>query len=82
MNFSTLFRLGENLNLDRKTLVYLRWIAIFGQIIAINLVFFILRLELPILLAFLVIFVGLITNLYLQFGIKTILIKDLYASFF
>ena len=81
MNFSTLFRLGENLNLDRKTLVYLRWIAIFGQIIAINLVFFILRLELPILLAFLVIFVGLITNLYLQFGIKTILIKDLYASF-
>ena len=82
MNFSTLFRLGENLNLDRKTLVYLRWIAIFGQIIAVNLVFFILRLELPILLAFLVIFVGLITNLYLQFGIKTILIKDLYASFF
>ena len=82
MNFSTLFRLGENLNLDRKTLVYLRWIAIFGQIIALNLVFFILRLELPILLAFLVIFVGLITNLYLQFGIKTILIKDLYASFF
>ena len=63
-------------------MVYLRWIAIFGQIIAINLVFFILRLELPILLAFLVIFVGLITNLYLQFGIKTILIKDLYASFF
>jgi len=42
MNFSILFRLGENLNLDRKTLVILRWIAIFGQIIAINLVFFVL----------------------------------------
>ena len=82
MNFSTLFRLGENLNLDRKTLVYLRWIAIFGQIIAVNLVFFILGLEFPILLAFLVIFVGFITNFYLQFGIKTIRIKDFHASFF
>tara|TARA_Y100001970_G_scaffold285602_1_gene405816 strand:- start:3721 stop:5010 length:1290 start_codon:yes stop_codon:yes gene_type:complete len=82
MNFSTLFRLGENLNLDRKTLVYLRWIAIFGQIIAVNLVFFILGLEFPILLAFLVILVGFITNFYLQFGIKTIRIKDFHASFF
>ena len=82
MNFSTIFRLGENLNLDRKTLVYLRWIAIFGQIIAVNLVFFILGLEFPILLAFLVIFVGFITNFYLQFGIKTIRIKDFHASFF
>ena len=82
MNISTLFRLGENLNLDRKTLVYLRWIAIFGQIIAVNLVFFILGLKFPILLAFLVIFVGFITNFYLQFGIKTIRIKDFHASFF
>ncbi len=82
MNFSTLFRLGENLNLDRKTFVYLRWIAMIGQIIAINIVFFILRLEFPILLAFLVILIGVITNFYLQFGIKTIRIKDFYASFF
>ncbi len=82
MNFSTLFRLGENLNLDRKTFVNLRWIAIFGQFIAVNSVFFILRLEFPILLTFLVITIGLITNLYLQFGIKSIRLKDFYASFF
>ncbi|MDC3233396.1 ActS/PrrB/RegB family redox-sensitive histidine kinase [Pelagibacteraceae bacterium] len=82
MNFSTLFRLGENLNLDRKTLVFLRWIAIFGQIIAINLVFFILKLEFPITLAYIIIFAGLITNLFLQFGIKSIQLKDFYASIF
>ena len=82
MNFSTLFRLGENLNLDRKTLVFLRWIAILGQLFAINLVFFALELEFPIFSAYLIISIGLITNLFLQFGIKTIQLKDLYASFF
>ena len=45
MNFSTLFRLGENLNLDRKTLVFLRWIAIVGQFSAITLVYFYLKLD-------------------------------------
>ena len=45
MNFSTLFRLRENLNLDRKTLVILRWIAIIGQFTAINLVYFYLKLD-------------------------------------
>ncbi len=82
MNFSALFRLGENLNLDRKTLVNLRWIAIIGQIIAINVVFMFLKLELPISLAYLVIFLGITSNLYLQFGIKTVRLRDFYASFF
>ena len=35
MNFSTLFRLEENLHLDKKTLVVLRWIAIIGQSLAV-----------------------------------------------
>ena len=47
MNFSTLFRLEENLHLDKKTLVDLRWIAIIGQLIAINFVHFYLKLDLP-----------------------------------
>ena len=55
MNFSTLFRIGENLNLDRKTLIYLRWIAIIGQLIAVNFVFFYLKLDFPILLTHIVI---------------------------
>ena len=35
MDFTTLFRLKENLNLDKKTLAILRWIAIAGQFLAI-----------------------------------------------
>jgi len=49
MNFSTLFRLEENLNLDKKTLVNLRWIAIIGQLLAINFVYFFLELNFPII---------------------------------
>jgi len=82
MNFSTLFRLGENLNLDRKTLIILRWIAIVGQFTAINLVYFYLKLEFPILIAYLIIFSGFITNLFLQFKIKSIQLKDFYAFIF
>ena len=82
MNFSTLFRLGENLNLDRKTLVFLRWIAIIGQFSAITLVYFYLELEFLFLNAYLILFAGFLTNLYLQFKIKSIFIKDLNASIF
>ena len=82
MKLSTLFRLEENLHLDKKTLVNLRWIAITGQLIALNLVFFILDLKLPILLAHLIICVGLSTNLFLQFGVKTIQLRDFHASIF
>ena len=82
MNFSTLFRLGENLNLDRKTLIILRWIAITGQLFAINLVYFYLNLTFPIFIAHVIIIIGLITNLVLQFKIKSILLKDFYASIF
>ncbi len=82
MNLSTLFRLGENLNLDRKTLIILRWIALLGQLAAINLVYFSLKLEFPILIAYAIILLGVSTNLVLQFRIKSIQLKDFYASLF
>ena len=82
MNFSTLFRLGENLNLDKKTLVILRWIAIAGQFTAINLVYFYLKLDFPVTVAHLILLIGFLTNLYLQFVIRSILLKDFYASGF
>jgi two-component system sensor histidine kinase RegB len=82
MNFSTLFRLEENLHLDKKTLVNLRWIAIMGQLIAINFVFFFLKLNLPILETHVIISFGLITNVILQFRIKTNQLNDLYSALF
>ena len=56
----------DNLNLDKKTLIILRWIAIFGQLVAIYLVKFLLKFEIPILLCSYVVFVGALTNLYLS----------------
>ena len=82
MNFSTLFRLEENLHLDKKTLVILRWIAIVGQLIAINFVYYYLKLELPIIAVHTIVLVGLITNLILQFKIKENQLKDLNSAFF
>ena len=82
MDFSTLFRTKENLNLDKNTLTILRYIAIFGQFIAINIVFFYLELEFPINESYIIIFFGLVTNIFLQFGIKVNQLKDTYASFF
>ena len=70
MDFSTLFRTKENLNLDKSTLTILRYIAIIGQFIAINIVYFYLSLPFPIELSYFIIFIGLLTNIYLQFGIK------------
>jgi len=82
MNFSTLFRLEENLHLDKKTLVNLRWIAIIGQIIAINFVHFYLKLDLPYIETHIIIFIGLITNIVLQFNIRTNQLKDFSSSLF
>ena len=82
MNFSTLFRLRENLTLDKKTLVILRWIAIIGQFTAVNLVYFYLKLDFPVLIAYIILFFGFLTNSYLQFGVRSITLKDFYASIF
>ena len=82
MNFSTLFRLEENLHLDKKTLVNLRWIAIIGQLIAINFVYFFLKLNLPIIETHVIILVGFITNIVLQFKIRTNQLKDLNSALF
>ena len=82
MDFSTLFRIKENLNLDKNTLTILRYIAIIGQFFAINLVYFYLDLTFPIKLCLVVIFIGLLTNIYLQFGIKINQLKDFYSSIF
>ena len=82
MNFSTLFRLEENLHLDKKTLVNLRWIAIIGQLIAINFVYFFLELNLPIVETHIIIFIGFITNIILQFNIRNNQLKDPYSALF
>ena len=82
MDLATLFRTKENLNLDKGTFTILRYIAIFGQFIAVNIVFFYLNLKFPIKESYIVIFIGLLTNLFLQLRVKVNQLKDSYASLF
>ena len=70
MNLSDLFKTEENLQLEKKTLVFLRWIAIIGQLIAILSVHFIFNFKFPVSVCLLIIFLGILTNLYLQLWFK------------
>ena len=53
--------------LDRSTYINLRWIAIIGQLITINSVKFLLEFEFPYIYANIIIFLGIISNLYLYY---------------
>ena len=82
MNLSDLFKSEENLQLEKKTLVFLRWIAIIGQLIAIYTVYFIFKFEFQALYCSLIIFLGAITNLYLYFWFKKNELTSLESTFF
>ena len=82
MNLSDLFKTEENLQLEKKTLVILRWIAIIGQLATIYTVHFIFNFKLPLLYCSLIIFFGGVTNLYLQFWFKKNELSTLDSTFF
>jgi len=70
-------KLKENIELDRKTLVILRWIAIAGQFITINIVYFVLHFNFPFIYCSAIILFGVFTNFFLQFKVK----KNLLSNF-
>ena len=70
MKFSEVFTSKDNIQLDKKTLVILRWIAIVGQFFTINVVYFFLSFELPFYYCSAIILFGVLTNIYLQFRVR------------
>jgi len=70
MKFSEVFTSKDNIQLDKKTLVILRWIAIVGQFFTISIVYFFLSFELPFFYCSAIILFGVLTNIYLQFRVK------------
>ena len=70
MKFSEVFISKDNIQLDKKTLVILRWIAIVGQFLTISIVYFFLRFELPFFYCSAIILFGVLTNIYLQFKVR------------
>ena len=70
MNLSDLFENEEKLQLEKKTLVILRWIAIIGQLTTIFIVYFAFKFQLPFLYCLSIVLIGTLTNIYLQFFYK------------
>ena len=81
MKFSEFFLSKDNIQLDKKTLVNLRWIALIGQYITINIVNFIFKFELPFFACSLAIFVGVVSNFYLQFVFKKNQLNNFTSTF-
>ena len=70
MRFSDFFTSKDNIQLDKRTLVILRWIALVGQYITISIVYFIFGFDLHFFYCSIVILIGLATNIYLHFNHK------------
>ena len=70
MKFSDLLKYDEDLKLEKKTVIILRWIALIGQLITIYIVHFALKFDLPLVFCSLTIFFGGVTNIFVQFGIN------------
>ena len=65
---------SKNYSLNRKTYINLRWIAIIGQFVAINLAAFFFKFDFPYIKANIVVLIGAISNIYLiSFYIKNLL---------
>lgn len=70
-------------NILLLNLIKIRWIAIFGQLIAIVLVFFYLGLQIPVLACLIIVFISTIINSYSYFSNhKNIYLSDKEAFYF
>ena len=82
MKLLEIFKSSNDIQLDKKTLVVLRWIAIIGQFITINFVYLILELDFPYIYCFSIIFFGVLTNIFLQFRVSEKLLSNLSSSLY
>ena len=65
---------SKNYSLNRKTYINLRWIAIIGQLVAINIASFFFKYDFSFIKANLIVLIGAISNIYLiSFYIKNLL---------
>ena len=70
MKLSDLLKFEEDLRLEKKTVVVLRWIALIGQLLTIYFVHFYVGFDLPLIFCSLTIFCGGLTNIFIQFNFR------------
>ncbi len=70
MKLSDFLKYDEDLKLEKRTVVILRWIALIGQLITIYVVHFIIKFDLPLVFCSLTIFFGGVSNIFIQFNLR------------
>ena len=76
------FETSKYFSLKKSTYINLRWIAIIGQLITVNLVYFIFNFEFKFIFANLIIIIGMFSNLYLVYIYKKTQLSDRSAFIF
>ena len=76
------FETSKYFSLKKSTYINLRWIAIIGQLITINLIYFIFDFEFDLIFENSIILVGLLSNLYLIYLNKNTQLSDKTAFLF
>ena len=81
MKLSDLFKFEEELKLEKKTVVVLRWIALIGQLLTIYFVHFFLEYTLPLIFCTITIFCGGLTNIFIQFNFRKNQLTNIESTF-
>ena len=76
------FETSKYFSLKKSTYINLRWFAIIGQLITVNLIYFILGLKFNLILENSIILIGIISNLYLIYINKNTQLSDKTAFIF
>ena len=76
------FETSKYFSLKKSTYINLRWIAIIGQIITVNLTYFIFDIKFDLILENSIILIGTLSNLYLIYINKNTQLLDKTAFFF
>ena len=76
------FETSKYHSFKKSTYITLRWIGIIGQLIAVNFVYFFLNSSFDFITSNLVIFLGILSNLYLIFIYKKTQLSDRSAFIF
>ena len=76
------FETSKYFSLKKSTYINLRWIAIIGQLITVNLTYLILDFKFDIILANFIILIGILSNFYLIYTNKNTQLSDKIAFLF
>ena len=76
------FETSKYYTLKKSTYIFLRWIGIIGQLISINLVYFYFDFKFDFILANLIVFIGILSNLFLIFIYPKTQLSDRSALIF